>query len=393
MGEIHFGAASNLRIAIVHYWIVGVAGGEKVVQSILKLYPQADIFTLLYDPQVSKAVVGDRKITASFLQKIPGITRLYRGLLPLMPIAIESLDVSGYDLIISSESGPAKAVLPGVDTVHVCYCHSPMRYIWDQYHEYRQSQGWLSRTMMALLVPYLRVWDMQTSLRVDKFAANSTHVAKRIRKYYGRVSIVIPPPIDVDEFYVSKDVGDYYLMTGRHVGYKRFDLAIQACNALGRRLIITGDGPETKRLKAMAGPTVEFAGQVPFARLKELYSHCRAFLMPGEEDFGIAPVEAMASGRPVIAYGRGGALDSVAPGVSGDLFDQQSVEGMAEAIRHFETRMTHFDPQRTRAHSEQFSEARFLARFAALVERALTTASTRPDMASEREAHRELALS
>lgn len=364
------------RIAVVHYWLVGIAGGEKVLQEILRLYPEADVFTLIHAPEVSARLVGDRKLTVSFMQRIPGVRRFYRKLLPLMPIAVENIDVSGYDLVISSESGPAKGVLPALGAAHVCYCHSPMRYIWDQYQEYKTGSGWLGRTVMSLTVPFLRLWDRSTSDRVTHFVANSAHVADRISQYYGRAAKVIHPPIAVQDFAIAAPQ-DFYLITGRHVAYKRFEIAIEACNRLGRRLVITGEGPETKRLKALAGPTITFEGQVPFERLKTLYATCQAFLMPGEEDFGIAPVEAMASGRPVIAYGYGGALDSVVPGTSGLLFEEQSVDGLLDAIRRFEAAADEYDPIRIRDHALNFSEEVFATRFAAEVEQAIVDVRAR----------------
>lgn len=366
---VHNDARRPLRVAIVHYWLVGIAGGEKVVEQILKVYPQADIFTMLEDPEVSRKMVGDRKVVTSFIQKLPGAKNYYRKLLPIMPIAVENFDVSGYDLVISSESGPAKGVLPGLGAVHICYCHSPMRYIWDQYQDYKATTGALGRFVMTVSVPFLRLWDRLSSDRVTHFLANSTHVASRIRQYYGREATVLHPPVSVDEF--STGVAeDFYLITGRHVAYKRIDLAIRACNELGRRLVITGTGPETKKLKAMAGPTITFEGQVGFGRLKELYASCRAFLMPGEEDFGIAPVEAMASGRPVIAYGYGGALDSVVPDLSGLLFAEQSADGLREAILAFEAKSDRFDPAAIRGHAQRFSEEHFRSAFKAFVEKA-----------------------
>ena len=358
------------RVAIVHYWLVGIAGGEKVVEQILKIYPDADIFTMLHDPEVSRKLVGDRKVVTSFIQKLPGAKSYYRKLLPIMPIAVENFDLSDYDLVISSESGPAKGVLPRLGAVHICYCHSPMRYIWDQYQEYKSTTGALGRFVMTVTVPFLRLWDRLSSDRVTHFLANSTHVASRIRQYYGREATVLHPPVSVDEF-ATGVAGDFYLITGRHVGYKRIDLAIRVCNELGRRLVITGTGPETKKLKAMAGPTIEFEGQVSFARLKELYASCRAFLMPGEEDFGIAPVEAMASGRPVIAYGYGGALDSVVPGLSGVLFPEQSAAGLRQAILDFEATSAAFDPAAIKGHAQRFSEEDFRSAFKRFVDAAL----------------------
>jgi glycosyltransferase involved in cell wall biosynthesis len=375
-GRPQAAAANALRVAIIHYWLVGEAGGEKVVKSILNIFPQADIFALVVDWDIARTIVGDRKITTSFLQKIPFAKRFYRKLLPIMPAALENHDLTGYDLIISSEAGPSKGVLPPLGAVHVCYCHSPMRYIWDQYSEYRQSSGWLAKLIMSLSVAQLRAWDFLTAARVDHFAANSTHVAKRISQYYRRQSTVIHPPVDTDDFYVSDTTDDYYLITGRHVSYKRIDLAIAACNRLNRRLVVTGAGPETAALKRLAGPNVTFVGQCDFSDLKRYYSRARAFLMPGEEDFGIAPVEAMASGRPVIARASGGALDTVIDGFSGTLFHDATIDGLCEAIEYFESIESRFDRKAIAAHAASFSRERFESRFAAFVEEAMRGENT-----------------
>ena len=355
----------------MHYWLVGPGGGENVVKTMLRIFPQADIFTLVERPDYSRTVVPRERLRTSFLQKIPGASRLHRMLLPLAPMALENMNLDNYDLIISSESGPAKGVLVPLAAVHVCYCHSPMRYIWDQYHHYRSVSGAFKRLIFALSITRLRMWDVSSAMRVDRFIANSRHVAGRIAKYYRRDAEVIYPPVEVDDFEILGAAEDYYLITGRHVSYKRIDLAIQACNQLGRRLVIAGTGPETGRLRKLAGPTVEFVGQIAFADLKRHYSRARCFLLPGEEDFGIAPVEAMASGRPVIAFASGGAKETVVHGVTGLFFTAQTVESLAAAIVAFEAREASFDPQSIRAHALTFSRGRFLNRFADFVEAAV----------------------
>lgn len=361
----------GLRVAIVHYWLVGPGGGENVVKTMLRLFPQADVLTLVEKPDYSRTIVPRERLRTSFLQKIPGAAAAHRALLPLAPMALENLDLDGYDLIISSESGPAKGIMPPLKAVHVCYCHSPMRYIWDQYHHYRSATGLLKRWILSLSVAWLRQWDASSAMRVDRFVANSHHVATRIAKYYRRKAQVIYPPVEVQDFSGGEAPGDYYLITGRHVSYKRIDLAIEACNRLGRRLVITGTGPDTAALRKLAGPTVEFVGQCSFADLKRYYAGARAFLMPGEEDFGIAPVEAMASGRPVIAFASGGALETVVPGVSGVHFTAQTVESLVGALTSFEGSEAAFDPAAIRAHAATFSRERFLTEFAAFVEEAL----------------------
>ena len=363
------------KVAIVHYWLVGSGGGENVVKAMLELFPQADVFTLVERPAFSRTIVSRERLRTSYLQRIPGAARFYRALLPLMPTALENFDLRGYDLIISSESGPAKGILPPLGAVHICYCHSPMRYIWDQYHEYKASMGWVQRLVLSLCITRLRLWDQASSTRVDRFVANSRYVASRISRYYRRDASVIYPPVDVDEFSISTVRLDYYLITGRHVSYKRIDLAIEACNALGRRLIITGDGPETSRLRSIAGPTISFVGRCSFDDLKRYYAEASAFLMPGEEDFGIAPVEAMASGRPVIAYASGGATETVIDHKTGIFFREQSVESLKDGILAYEARADTFDPEAIRAHALGFAKSRFMSEFASFVSEAMDASS------------------
>lgn len=360
------------RVAVVHYWLVGSGGGENVVKAILELFPTADVFTLVEKPSFSATIVPRARLHTSFLQRVPGAARFYRALLPLMPAALENLDLKGYDLIISSESGPAKGILPPLGAIHICYCHSPMRYLWDQYHEYRASAGWFQRMILTLCITRLRLWDQASSLRVDRFIANSNYVASRIDRYYRRKASVIYPPVDVHEFATSTTRGDYYLITGRHVPYKRIDLAIEACNALSRKLVITGDGPETRRLRARAGPTITFVGRCSFEELKRYYAESRAFLMPGEEDFGIAPVEAMASGRPVIAFARGGAGETVVQGKTGLFFDEQSTQSLVDAILSYEATSSLFDPDTIRAHALGFEKKRFMTEFGDFVREAMS---------------------
>lgn len=348
-----------MRVAIVHYWLVSMRGGEKVVEALCDLYPNADIFTLIYDPNAVSEKIKRHKVTTSFLQRIPGAVKRYKSLLPLMPFALESLDLGGYDLIISSESGPAKGLIPPPHATHVCYCHSPMRYIWDHYHTYRSDSGRLQRAAMQVFAPWLRAWDVSTSSRVDRFVANSHHVAARIGKYYRRPSTVIYPPVAVDDFSPNKGVGDFYLCAGQLVSYKKTELAVEAFSKMGKNLVVIGEGEDLKRLKVMAGPTVTFLGRVPFPSLKEHMARCRALVFPGEEDFGIVPVEVMASGRPVIAYASGGALETVLHGETGLLFNDQSIDSLIEAVMAFEKIESTFQPGALVAHAAQFSEERF----------------------------------
>ncbi len=362
---------SALKVAIVHYWLVGMRGGEKVLEALCEVYPQADIYTHVLDPSsVSPALLAHR-ISTTFIQRLPGAVRHYQKYLPLMPIALEQLDLRDYDLVISSESGPAKGVVTAPGTLHVCYCHTPMRYVWDMYHDYARGAGRLTRLAMPIFMHYLRLWDHASSDRVDHFLANSQFVARRIQKHYRREATVLYPPVDVDAFTPEPQVEDYYLMVGQLVRYKRPDLAVRACNRLGRKLIVIGDGEELATLQALAGPTVRILGRQPFAVIREHYAKCQALLFPGEEDFGIVPVEAMASGRPVIAYGRGGALETVLPGLSGLHFHEASEEALVQAMLRFERERADYVPGVIAAHARRFSRDRFKTEFSALIDQKL----------------------
>ncbi len=365
---------SGLRVAIVHYWFTAYGGGERVVESLSEIFPQADIFALVADREAIPVALRKRSVVDSFIARIPGAKRWYRHFLPLYPIALEQFDLSGYDLVISSESGPAKGVITSPQTCHICYCHSPMRYIWDMYHESRRSMNPVTRAIFSASAHYMRLWDFSTAARVDHFVANSRYIAARIRKYYRRESTVIHPPANVAEGYISPKTDDYYLVVGRLVPYKRIDLAIEACNRLQRRLRIVGTGSEYKRLRKLAGPTVEFLGHLDEHSLHESYANCRALLFPGEEDFGIVPVEAQSHGRPVIAYGQGGVLETVAgefaddcdaAGCTGVFFQQPSPESLCEAIRRFERVEGRFRPEFIRNSVERFGLERFKGEFTA----------------------------
>ncbi len=358
-----------MKAAIVHDWLTGMRGGEKVLDALCELYPDADLFTLLHVPGSVSGTIEKRRIHTSFIQRLPFAERRYRHYLPLFPLAIEGFDLKGYDLVISSSHCAAKGVIPAPGALHISYIHSPMRYVWDMYGEYFGKAGGLSGLLIRLSAHYLRLWDSSSSSRVDFFVANSNHVAKRITRYYRRDSSVIYPPVDVSRFSVSgRAPGDYYLIVSAFAPYKRLDIAVQAFNTLGKRLLIAGTGQEEKRLKAMAGKNIEFLGWKSDAELAELYRGCRALVFPGEEDFGITPVEAMASGRPVIAYGRGGALETVrglnAPqGAGGDptgiFFYEQTPRSLADAVEAFEADMRAFDPRLIRQAAMAFDKGRF----------------------------------
>jgi glycosyltransferase involved in cell wall biosynthesis len=350
---------SLLKVALVHYWLVGMRGGEKVLEAFCDLFPDADIFTLVADPERLSPKIRRHKITTSFLQKIGG-RKHYQKMLPLMPHALESLDLTAYDLVISSEAGPAKGVITRPDALHICYCHSPMRYIWDLYPQYMAEVGLLARTMLFLAAPGLRQWDVTTSHRVDHFIANSDYVSRRIRKFYRREAEVIHPPVEVSRFKISEGPKDFYLCAGQITPYKKIELAVAACTRMNLPLVVIGDGATTK-LRQSAGPTVSFLGAVSDAEMERCFSGCRALLYPGVEDFGIVPLEVMASGRPVIAFARGGALETVVDGKTGLFFHEQTVEALSAALARFEVDNSMFDPATLRAHAMSFEPGRFRA--------------------------------
>ena len=364
------------RIAVVHDWLVDYAGSERVLAEILRCLPQADLFALLdHMPERERAPLGERRARTSFLQAMPGVTSHLAWYLPLMPIAIEQFDLTGYDLVVSSSHAVAKGVIVSPDALHLSYVHSPMRYAWDQQFEYlraERAQGGPKGLLLRGLLHRLRIWDHRTAAGVDHFAANSGFVARRIAKCYRREAEVIPPPVDT-EFYVPGGArDDYYVAVSRLVGYKRVDLLVQAFRELpGRRLLIVGDGPDAGHLRAAAGANVEFAGRLAPEQLRVRLQRARAFLFAAVEDFGIAPVEAMACGTPVIAYGRGGAAETVAglgaPAPTGVLFAEQTPGAVARAVELFEQNAQRITAQACRARAERYSAARFRSDFTGFV--------------------------
>ncbi|WP_291846066.1 glycosyltransferase [Bradyrhizobium sp.] len=357
-----------MKVAIIHYWLVGMRGGEKVIEALCEMYPQADIFTHVYVPEMVSGRIRQHRIIPSFINSLPRAARMYKSYLPLMPLALEQLDLRGYDLVISSESGPAKGVIPPPEALHVCYCHTPMRYIWNMYHDYRDGAGRLTKLLMPPLSHYLRMWDVSSASRVDSFVANSATVAHRIKRYYGRSSAVIHPPVDTEAFSIAtaSELGDYYLMAGELVSYKRPDLAVRAFNEMGLKLVVIGSGEMLDEIRRIAGPTVTVMGSQPFDVLKTHYARCRALVFPGEEDFGMVPVEAMASGRPVVAYARGGATETVKKGLSGIFFREQTVEAIRKAV----TDMADFrcDSEAISAHARQFGREQFFSKMRAHID-------------------------
>ena len=361
------------RVALVHDWLTGMRGGERCLEVACEIFPDAPLFTLLHVPGSVSPVIERRRIVTSFVQRLPAAEARYRQYLPLFPAAVRGFDLSGYDLVISMSHCVAKAVRRPPGALHLSYCFSPMRYIWDLYDDYFGARApRLTRWLMPPVAAALRAWDRRTD-GVDAFMAISDHIAERIRRVYDRDAEVIHPPVDVARFRLAERVDDYYLVVSALVPYKRVDLAIAAASRLGRRLLVVGTGPEAARLRAQAGPGVEFLGWRSDAEVAELYSRCRAVLFPAVEDYGIVPLEAAAAGRPTIALARGGALETmiglnqgVAP--TAVFFTEQTEGALADAILAFEAAATHFDPAALRARAARFDRPVFRDRLRDYVE-------------------------
>jgi glycosyltransferase involved in cell wall biosynthesis len=375
-----------MRVALVHDWLDTWRGGENVLAEIVRIYPKADLFALVdFLPAATRARLSGKRASTSFLQRLPGARRYFRALLPLFPRAIEALDVSGYDLVISSSHAVAKGVRTADGQMHICYCHTPMRYAWDLRDQYLGPRGLASGLSGALaghVLDRLRDWDRRVSSRVTHFIANSGFIADRIARCYGREATIIYPPVDVGFFTAAEGVAepaerDYYVAASRWVPYKRMELIAAAFRDLpGRRLVMAGEGPEAARVRRAAGPNVEFVGEVSRERLRELLRGARAFVFAAEEDFGILPVEAQACGTPVIAYGRGGALETVREGekgaATGMFFSVQTAAAITAAVRSFDDALPTIRAAECRANAERFSAERFRVEFAAYVDSVAT---------------------
>lgn len=363
-----------MKIALVHDYLVQYGGAERVLSALTEVFPEAPIYTLLYDREAVHGLFDRSRVHTSFLQRIPGVRRAHRLFPPLMPPAIEQFDFTGYDVVLSDSSSYAKGVLTGPETLHISYVHTPMRYAWDDCQKYTEDFGFphIVKKLVPFFMSPIRLWDKVSADRVDRYLANSDFVSARIRKYYGKESTVIHPPVDTGKFFIAKpeERKDYFLMVGRLIAYKRFDIAIEAFNRLKLPLRIIGRGPEEERLRKIAGPTIEFLGRVPDEDLPKQYAECRAFVFPQEEDFGIVAVEAMASGRPVIAFRGGDIEERVEEGVSGVFFDEQSEAAIMDAVSRFERYS--FDPETIREKALPFDKAVFTRKIEEYVSNALS---------------------
>ncbi|MFA6428130.1 MAG: glycosyltransferase [Candidatus Buchananbacteria bacterium] len=348
-----------MKIALVHDHLAQDGGAERVLKIIQQTFVGAPTYTLFYNPQKADPFFAKQDIRTSWLQQMPGITKHYQWYLTLMPAAVESLKFEEYDVVLSDTSSFAKGIITGPQTLHLCYCHTPTRYIWSDRHTYVKELHYNRLVKLAIpaVLSRLRQWDFMAAQRPDKFLANSALVQKRIAKYYHRPSQIIHPPVETNNFKIAPKVGNYFLIGGRLVAYKRYDLAVKAFSRIGLPLKIFGEGPELANLQKLAKKNIEFLGKVDYQQLTKLYSECLAFLHPQEEDFGITAVEAMAAGRPVIAYAAGGALETVIPGVSGQFIDEQSWEAIIDAVIRFKPE--NLNPLAIKNQAEKFSVANF----------------------------------
>ena len=357
-----------MKIALIHDYLVQYGGAERVLEAFTEIFPKAPIFTMVYDKKLMNGSFENKKIRSSFLQKIPFVGSHHRVFPLLMPMAIEQFDLSEFDIVLSDSNSYAKGVITNPNTLHVTYCHTPMRYAWDDCHKYLREFKYskLTKKLVPFAMNYIRLWDKISADRPDQYIANSNFVSMRIKKYYNKDSFVINPPVNMNNFNISEKIEDYYLMTGRALPYKRFDIAIKAFNKLGLPLKIIGKGPETDRLKKIAKSNVEFLGYLSDKQTSSYFSRCKAFIFPPEEDFGITPLEAMACGRPVIAFKGGGALETVLENKTGIFFDKQTALSVEEAVRNFDHK--NFDPKEIRDHAMKFDKEIFKEKIREFIE-------------------------
>ncbi len=350
-----------MRIALIHDYLISFGGAEKTFKVLTGMFPGAEIYTLFYDPKIKKRFFPDIQIRTSFLQKFPATLRTrYPLLLPFLPVAAETLDFREFDLVISSSFSFSKGIITRPRTRHICYCYSPTRYLWD-YHLSKKPKSFPAKALLH----YVRIWDRQASERVDHFIAISEAVKARIKKYYKRDSVVIYPPVQISnlKFKISKPKKEFYLIVSQLRKYKRIDLAVEAFNKLGLELIIIGDGPEKKRLQKRAKKNIKFLGWQPDTTVNKYYKNCTAFIFPGEDDFGIAPVEAMSYGKPVLAYRKGGAVETMIEGRNGELFDWSNVAVLADGVRRLRGNLSKYNSEFIRRHAKKFNKKRFEKEF------------------------------
>ena len=369
-----------MKVALVHEWLTVIGGSENVFTEIALLFPEADIYTLVARDETIKALgLSQHKVSTSFIQKMPFAKTKYRNYLPLFPLASEQVDLSAYDLIISSSHAVAKGVLIHSGQTHICYCHSPMRYAWDLYYQYLDEAG-LKRGLKGLLAKLvlhrIRQWDIISTNRVDHFIANSNYIGKRIRKIYNRDSVTIYPNVATENFEVSTNREDYYVTCSRLVPYKKIDLIVQSFNQMpDKKLIVIGDGPDFAKINKIAGPNVSMLGYQSFDSLKKYLSTARAFIFAAEEDFGILPVEAQACGTPVIAFQKGGLTETVVANETGIFFTKQDTESIIVSVNVFEKSAQNFDPVKIAAHAKRFSTERFRTEFSSFIQQTLTASA------------------
>lgn len=383
-----------MRVALIHEWFTALAGSEKVVEQLCSLYPTADLFAVYADANVIAKTdyLRERRLTTSFIQNLPRAARSFRSYLMLMPLAVEQFDLSSYDVVISSNHAVAKGVLTGPDQLHISYVHSPIRYAWDLQHQYlkesgldRGMRGWIAKSMLHAM----RIWDYRTAAGVDHFVANSRFIARRISKVYGRHADVIYPPVDVSRFSATHARDDFYLAASRMVPYKKMELIVSAFSQMPeRRLVVVGDGPDLEKVKRAAGPNVEILGYQPFPVLRDLMQRARAFVFAAEEDFGITPVEAQAAGAPVIAFGKGGVLETVrgleSSAPTGVFFGEQTAQSLLGAVKIFEEHGQHITPENCRKSALRFTAGRFRNDFSGFVQERLDEFGRKNPRANER---------
>jgi glycosyltransferase involved in cell wall biosynthesis len=359
-----------MKVAVVHYWLVTMRGGEKMLEALLEIFPDADIYTHVYNPRFISDSIKSHKIYTSSINKFPFAVKLYQKFMPLMPWALTEFNLQDYDLIISSEAGPAKGIVPNPDAYHLCYCHSPMRYCWDLYHEYFKKSGSFTRFFMKLLIPFLRAWDINSANMVDRFITNSHYTARRIKRYYRREAEVVFGPAPIERYLeVERKAEDFYLFFGQLVDYKRVDIAVKACAASNRKLVILGGGRIPKELlKYKKTNLIRFMGRIGDEEVVDYFSRARALLFPGIEDLGLIPIEANAAGCPVIAYRKGGVLDTVKENVTGLFFDEQTPASLMAALDTFEAQEERFTNRTLfTEQTRQFSKAAFIERIKKII--------------------------